>query len=180
MVLYFITGNENKFKEIKEMIPEIEKLELDLLEIQELDSKKVIEEKLNEAKKVHSGEFICEDTSVHLNCLNGFPGPLIKWMIKSIKQEGIYELVLKFEDHGAIARTLIGYYDGKETKFFEGVLEGEIVEAKGTGGFGWDPIFKPKGLDKTLGELKLDYKNKISSRILAIQKLKKYLEEKNK
>jgi XTP/dITP diphosphohydrolase len=46
---------------------------------------------------------------------------------------------------------------------------------RGERGFGWDKIFKPKGYDKTLGEMSLDEKNKISMRKKALVKLKNYL-----
>jgi len=64
----FITGNIEKFKEIKRFIPELEQLKIDLPEIQELDAKKVIEVKLVEARKfIEKGtEIIVEDTSLYI------------------------------------------------------------------------------------------------------------------
>ena len=44
--LYFITGNEHKFKEVKEMLPFVEQLDIDLPEIQNLDPQEIIKEKL--------------------------------------------------------------------------------------------------------------------------------------
>jgi len=44
-----------------------------LPELQEIDARKIIEAKLIEARKYHDGEFIVEDTSLYLNCLNGLP-----------------------------------------------------------------------------------------------------------
>jgi non-canonical purine NTP pyrophosphatase (RdgB/HAM1 family) len=127
--------------------------------------------------KLHRGELFCEDTSVYINCLNNFPGPLIKWVLKAIGDKGLAELTLKYKDHSAVAKTVIGYTDGEKIKFFEGTLEGEIVLPKGDRGFGWDKIFKPKGHTKTLGEMSLDEKNKISMRKQALMKLKKHLLE---
>jgi inosine/xanthosine triphosphate pyrophosphatase family protein len=77
--IYFITGNKNKFAEVKNMLPEVEQLELDLEEIQEFDAHKVIQAKMKEAfKHYKSGDaFIIEDTSLYLDGLNGLPGPLI-------------------------------------------------------------------------------------------------------
>ena len=59
--------------------------------------------------------------------------------------------------------------------FFEGELRGEIVSPRGRYGFEWDKIFKPKGLNKTLAELTMQEKNKISMRIKAVKKLKEFL-----
>jgi XTP/dITP diphosphohydrolase len=54
----------------------------------------------------------------------------------------------------------------------EGILEGSIAfEPRGVEGFGYDPIFIPKGMDKTLSELSPAQKNKISHRALAVEKL---------
>ena len=64
MTLYFITGNKDKFKEAKSMLSTLEKHGDDLLEIQGIDPKKIIEAKLLEAFKHEKGEFILEDTSL--------------------------------------------------------------------------------------------------------------------
>ena len=60
----------------------------------------------------------------------------------------------------------------KQEQLFEGIVEGEITrERSGAEGFGYDPIFRPDGYDKTFAELGTDIKNKISHRALATQKL---------
>ena len=77
--LFFITGNENKLREARSIFPDIKGLNIDLIEIQSIDSRKIIEHKLNDAKKHHSGSFIVEDTSLELISMKGLPGPLIKF-----------------------------------------------------------------------------------------------------
>ena len=84
MKIYFVPGNENKLNEAKKILPEIEGLNIDLIEIQSIDSQEIIEHKLNEAKKHHSGNFVVEDTSLELVAMKGLPGPLIKFFEKSI------------------------------------------------------------------------------------------------
>lgn len=60
--------------------------------------------------------------------------------------------------------------------FFEGIVEGEITrERSGVGGFGYDPIFRPDGYDKTFAELGNEVKNQISHRARATAKLCAYL-----
>ena len=62
---------------------------------------------------------------------------------------------------------------------FEGIVNGEITtEKSGAEGFGYDPIFRPDGYDKTFAELGADIKNQISHRARATQKLAEYLKEK--
>jgi len=59
---------------------------------------------------------------------------------------------------------------------FEGIVNGEITRQKsGAEGFGYDPIFRPDGYDKTFAELGADIKNQISHRARATQKLAEYL-----
>ena len=59
---------------------------------------------------------------------------------------------------------------------FEGIVNGEITREKsGAEGFGYDPIFRPDGYDKTFAELGLDIKNQISHRARAVAKLAEYL-----
>ena len=84
MSLYFITGNKNKFEEVKSILPEIEQLDVDLPEIQDIDAQNIIRFKLLEALRHHAGEFIVEDTSLYFDCLKGLPGPLIKWFLETI------------------------------------------------------------------------------------------------
>ncbi|MDE6355444.1 MAG: non-canonical purine NTP diphosphatase [Prevotella sp.] len=63
-------------------------------------------------------------------------------------------------------------------KLFEGIAKGEIIlERRGGEGFGYDPIFMPKGYDRTFAELGLDVKNKISHRAKAVERLAEYLKE---
>jgi non-canonical purine NTP pyrophosphatase (RdgB/HAM1 family) len=177
MDLYFITGNQGKFEEIQKIIPEIKQLNIDLPEIQGLDSEEILKEKLLAAQKHSNDSFIVEDTSFTLIGMNGLPGPLSKWFLKSIGNEGIVKLSKIFGTQ-AEAKSLIGYSNEKgEIMFFEGVIPGEIVEITGEAskGFGWDPIFKPEGFDISFGEMEQEEKNKVSMRKIAVEKLKDYL-----
>jgi XTP/dITP diphosphohydrolase len=62
---------------------------------------------------------------------------------------------------------------------FEGVVRGKIIDDKrGNMGFGYDPIFVPDGFSKTLAEMAMEEKNKISHRALAVQRLVDYLKSK--
>jgi len=178
MAIYFITGNKGKLEEVQSIIPHVQAIDLDLPEIQDLDPRKVIQEKLNHAKKHHDKELFCEDTSLYIECLNNLPGPLIKWFLQSLGIQGIYELVSKHDNNNAIAKTIIGYSNKEKTEFFEGIIPGKIVSPKGSG-FGWDAIFQPDGHNMTFGEMDQDKKNMISMRKKALEKLKEFLDENN-
>lgn len=174
--MYFITGNKHKFAEVQAILPQVEQLDIDLPEIQEIDAKEIIKAKLLEALKHQFGELIVEDTSLYFEALNGLPGPLIKWFRKTLGNQGLAELVAKYGNNRAQAKTLIGYARStEEIYFFEGVLAGRIVPPSGNSDFGWDPIFLPDGYDKTFAELSAEEKNQISMRRLAVNQLKEFL-----
>lgn len=176
-MIYFITGNKGKFEEAKAMISELDQLDIDLPEIQEMDSKKIIEAKLTAAVEHHDGEFVVEDTSLALECLNGLPGPMIKWFEKSIGNAGIAELVSKYSNNAATAKVVLGYKKGNEIQYFEGSIEGEIVMPRGDLDFGWGPIFQPYGHKKTFAEMDREEKNSLSMRNIAFEKLFEYLKK---
>jgi non-canonical purine NTP pyrophosphatase (RdgB/HAM1 family) len=179
MALYFITGNKNKFEEVKSILGNIEQLDIDLPEIQDIDARKVIRAKLLEALNYKNAEFIVEDTSLYFNCLNGLPGPLIKWFMEAIGNEGLFNVVQKLKNDKAKAKTIIGYAKNEEEiYFFEGSIRGKIVRSKGTSGFGWDPIFQPEGFSKTFAEMSKEDKNFTSMRRIALNKLNEFMKAK--
>jgi non-canonical purine NTP pyrophosphatase (RdgB/HAM1 family) len=179
--LYFITGNQNKFDEVKLILPGIKQIQIDLDEIQEIDPHKVITHKLKTALKHHSGEFIIEDTSLFFECLqNKLPGPFIKWFLKSLGNQNLYEMTKKYNNFRATAKTIIGYAnENLEFEFFEGSLTGTIVPPVGENGFAWDKIFIPDGCNKTMAQMTTDEKNKISMRTKALLKFEDFLSKKN-
>jgi non-canonical purine NTP pyrophosphatase (RdgB/HAM1 family) len=178
-MIHFITGNIGKFNEIKSIYGDVEQMDIDLPEIQEIDPKAIIEAKLKEALKHHDGEFIVEDTSLYMDCLNGLPGPLIKWFLKTVGRDGLANIAEKLGKTKAEAKTIIGYAKSEtEIQFFEGSIAGQIVMPRGDGGFGWDPIFLPDGYDKTFGEMSREEKNGLSMRKIATQKLKEFIKVK--
>lgn len=179
MELYFITGNKNKFEEARVILGEdLKQLDIDLPEIQDIDPREIIREKLQEALKHHDGPLVVEDVSFEMDALNGFPGPLVKWMIDAMGVEGLYKIANKMDNLTAYPIATIGYAKNKdETYFFEGRVRGKLVPELGTAGFAFDKIFIPDGHTKRFSEMTSEEKNKISHRRLALDKLKKFLLE---
>lgn len=67
--------------------------------------------------------------------------------------------------------------DGREW-LARGEVVGRITESpRGTGGFGYDPLFIPAGHERTFAEMALEEKNEISHRTRAFREIKKYLKE---
>lgn len=93
--------------------------------------------------------------------------------------ENIDLLLRKLGDHPdrrARFRTVISMRVGGQHHFFDGTIEGTIGHArKGSGGFGYDPIFTPLGADRTFAEMTAEEKNAISHRAIATQKLTDFL-----
>jgi XTP/dITP diphosphohydrolase len=173
--IYFVTGNSHKFSEAKLLMPQLERVEIDLPEEQTLDPQLVIRKKLEVAQKLHGIPLIVEDTSLYLEGLNGFPGPLIKWMLQAVGNDGIYKLCQRIHNNRAVVRTVIGYANGSTVEYFEGELHGQIVKPSGNEGFGWDEIFQPDGLNETFAEMGGEFKPEFSMRRQAFQKLSDYL-----
>lgn len=75
-------------------------------------------------------------------------------------------------------RTVVALMIQGELHLFEGVLEGSIAcEKSGEQGFGYDPVFIPRGYDKTLAQISLDEKNSISHRGQVMRKLSSFLQQ---
>jgi len=174
ITIAFVTGNARKFAEAQHEIPQLTQLALDLPEIQELDSRKIIAAKVEAARANYTGALMVDDVSLELLALNGFPGPLIKWLLASNGNEGVWKIASSLGDTRARAICTLGYAVGDEVQYFVGVVEGKIIAPRGPG-TGWDPVFVPTGETKTYGEMTLAEKNAQSHRGIALAKLKEYL-----
>ncbi len=178
-MLTFITGSKEKFAAAETFLGKgiLERLEISLDEIQEMDPHKIIAHKLEEAFKHHSGPFLVEDTSLYLSCLKGFPGPLVKWFFETIGgNEGVVDLVKRLGDDKVIAKCMVSYAKSPdEVQFFEGEVHGRIVSPRGTNDWGWGLIFQPDGFTKTFAEMTPSEKELCNHRALAMKKLKEFL-----
>lgn len=176
---YFVTGNKNKFIEARDVLSdviELEQLDIDLIEIQSMDPKEIIEHKIKEAAKTGKKNLIVEDQYMNISCLKGFPGPLIKWFANILGNQGVADLVHNYPDHTAMASVVIGYSEPKkDIQYFHGSVAGRIVQPRGEKGWGWDNIFELEGIGKTFAEMEPGVKNQSSMRKKAFEKLKEYL-----
>lgn len=122
-----------------------------------------------------------DDTGLEVEALNKAPGVYsARYAGPQRNSEDNIDLLLKnLEGKGnrkARFRTLICWVSEKETHYFEGVVEGEIIkERKGTKGFGYDPVFVPTGYSKTFAEMTMEEKNALSHRSRAVSRLVKFL-----
>jgi XTP/dITP diphosphohydrolase len=71
---------------------------------------------------------------------------------------------------------VIALVQGAEERLMEGICQGQIAQApRGSGGFGYDPVFVPDGYELTFAELDTAVKNTISHRAIATEKLLAHL-----
>lgn len=175
MSLVFVTGNAKKFAEAKMLIPELEQLDLDLPEIQSLDSREIIAAKVAAARAAHGDDLIVEDVSLELSCLDGFPGPLIKWWLRSAGPSKLWRVCNALGDVRARAVCTVGYARGTRVEFFTGAADGSIIEPREGRLFGWDSVFLPDGETRTYGEMPTPEKNAKSSRGIAMRALAEHI-----
>ena len=125
-----------------------------------------------------------DDSGLEINALDGEPGVYSARYSGSRDMEKNIDLVLEKlqgkADRSARFKTIISLFVNGEQHFFEGTVEGHIInERTGTEGFGYDPIFIPNGYEKTFAEMSLEEKNKISHRSQAVAKLVDFLNNYN-
>jgi XTP/dITP diphosphohydrolase len=174
-MITFITSNQKKLKEVREILGddiELQSKSIDLPEIQSVSVEEVVKLKVQYAYNIIKQPVIVEDTGLYIKNMNEFPGALIKMYYDSIGNDGIARFNGKSR---AYAKTIIGYYDGIVIKYFAGKLKGHISAQPTGSGFGWDPVFIPKGYNKTLAEMTSEEKNAISMRGIAFKGLRNHL-----
>lgn len=184
MILYLVTANTNKLKEINEISPD----NFSIKSIYEIVPKNNIEEngdtflqnaiKKIEAYKGQSVYLLSDDSGLEIDCMNGFPGVKSARYLGDTsyqeKMEAILEKLKKYNNRTARFRCSAVFFDPYNSNYIasEGSVAGKIsYKIKGTEGFGYDPIFIPKGYNKTFGELGSEVKSKISHRVIAFKKL---------
>ena len=190
MELIFATHNPNKLKEIQALMPHgIEVKSLtdigcteDIVESAETIAGNAML-KAEHVFKHYDKNCFADDTGLEVEILDGAPGVYSARYSgpekKAEKNRGkLLEVMKGTENRKAQFRTVIALIlDGKEHRF-EGICEGQITESEhGTGGFGYDSIFRPEGYEQTFAEMPLALKSKIGHRGKAVKKLLDFLKD---
>lgn len=187
------TNNKGKLKEIREILTDYE-----LLSLEEVGINVKVEEdentfrgnslkKANEIFKVANIPCIADDSGLCIDIFDGWPGvETARFLGDKASQEDRNKYILeKMKDKSGEERNAkvvcdIAYVDNENTIVVEGIIEGKISkEERGSNGFGFDSIFELKD-GRTLAELSEKEKNDISSRRIALEKLKKQLHKNRK
>lgn len=175
--IFFATSNKNKYLEAKVILenfniqvkwlkgkyPEIQAESLE--EVAAFTAKWVAEK----TKK----KILVEDAGLFIQILNGFPGPYSSYVYQTIGNTGILKLLEGKAKRDAFFICVVAYCKpSSEPITFIGKVHGIIAyEIRGDKGWGFDPIFIPKGgKGKTYAEMGPENKNKISHRRKALEK----------
>lgn len=189
MKLVFATHNENKLAEIRAMMPK----NIELLSLMDIGCFKEIPETADtiEGNAKLKAEFVfkkyglncfADDTGLEVFSLENEPG------VRSARYAGdhdseanILKLLKNLEgnsDRSAQFKTAISLVTETSEELFLGICKGEITTSKkGSSGFGYDPIFRPEGFQKTFAEMSLEQKATIGHRGIAVRKLLEFLKE---
>lgn len=186
--LVFATHNRNKLEEIRQMLP----VGIHLLSLDDIGCREEIPEtastlegnarlKAEYVRDRYGYDCFADDTGLEVEALGGAPGvysaryagPGADSQANTAKLLGALGASA---NRNARFRTVIALTEGNTCRFFEGLAEGEILTApSGTGGFGYDPVFRPAGHNRTFAELSRDEKNEISHRGKAFRALQAYM-----
>ncbi|HXQ38817.1 MAG TPA: RdgB/HAM1 family non-canonical purine NTP pyrophosphatase [Anaerolineales bacterium] len=190
--LLIATNNKGKIKELQDLLkdtgielvtPSQVDLKLDVIEDGKTYAENSTKKAIAFAETSHLVS-LADDSGLEVDALSGAPGLYsARYSPKpnaTDKDRRLYLLKnLKVKPRPWTARfraTIAIAIPNGEIHLAEGICEGEIIpEERGTGGFGYDPIFLLQTLGKTMAELSMDEKNRLSHRARAVMKAKPVL-----
>jgi XTP/dITP diphosphohydrolase len=188
--LVFATNNRHKLEEVGDVLKD----QLRILSLKEINCFDDIPEtadtlggnaliKATHVYDTYGYDCFADDTGLEVEALGGRPG------VYSARYAGedqnaarnMEKLLRELEgstNRRARFRTVVALIEGGKVSYFEGKIEGQIIEQqRGSAGFGYDPVFVPDGYSQTFAELGSELKNKISHRALAVKELIEYLKK---
>lgn len=194
MKLVFASNNKHKLEEVRAILTGHEVLSLndigfvtdidetgDTLEANSLIKARAVADFIKAQALSVEGIF-SDDTGLEIDALQGQPGVhTARWAGEPANDANNRRKALTLlqgqTNRSARFRTVITLIRGEQVQQVEGRVEGVIAtQESGNGGFGYDPLFMPKGYDKTFAELPAEVKNSISHRARAMQALCKVID----
>jgi XTP/dITP diphosphohydrolase len=180
--LLFITGNPHKFAEARRLLKArgiiIRRADAEFAEARADDCETVARLYAGLCAKRFKRPLFVEDAGLFIPALGGFPGAYSAFVHQKVGNDGVLRLMRGIGDRSAKFVSAIAYADkAGKVRTFAGIAHGKIAQAElGHAGFGFDPIFVPKGKNETYAKkpgLKSD-----SHRARALAKLASYLKKK--
>lgn len=190
MKIVFASNNQNKANEIRKQLP----IEIEIVTLEEIGCTEEIAEtgttleenaqiKADFVTKNYHLPCFADDTGLEIDALNGEPGVYsARYAGEEKNADKNMDLVLKkmksTHNRSAQFKTVIALNINNKKHLIKGIVEGEILEEKkGNEGFGYDPIFKPLGSEKSFAEMTMEEKNQWSHRGKAVAQLISILEK---
>jgi XTP/dITP diphosphohydrolase len=182
-VLRVVTSNEGKAREFAAALAGVPwRVERVSMEYQEVQADTLDEVAMESACwLVEGGEveppFVLEDAGLFVEALEGFPGVYSSYVYRTLGCEGVLRLMGGRGDRRARFESRLALVlPGGEVELLSGTSHGSVAEgARGSGGFGFDPIFVPEGEAKTFAEMSLGEKEAHSHRGRALALLRERL-----
>uniref|UniRef100_A0A7C4I3R6 dITP/XTP pyrophosphatase n=1 Tax=Caldiarchaeum subterraneum TaxID=311458 RepID=A0A7C4I3R6_CALS0 len=177
--IIFVTSNPHKAEEVRRIFKKYGlRFKIHSMKTLEVQSTSLAEIACISAAQAYANlekPLFVEDSGLFIEALQGFPGPYSSYVYKTIGLDGVLKLV--GDRREAVFKSVICLYGVEDRPlFFSGESRGRIAEEpRGRHGFGFDPIFIPRGSRKTLAEMSLDEKNRFSHRGRAVEGLVKWI-----
>jgi len=192
-VIVFATANENKTAEVRELLKglyEVKSL-VDIGCTEDIpETSNTLEgnakQKADYVKEKYGFDCFADDTGLEVDALHGAPGVFtaryggpekdaqqnMNYLMDELEKAG----ALDTSERGARFRTAIHLIINGQEVGLDGICNGHIARLQsGTAGFGYDPIFIPKGEHRTFSEMSSEEKNSMSHRGSAIRSMLEYL-----
>jgi XTP/dITP diphosphohydrolase len=179
--IIFVTGNPHKVREAGDILShvgiEVSQNNCGYPELQEDELEPIASFGARWAADKLDNEVMVDDSGLFIEALGGFPGPYSAYDFDTLGNERILKLMEGETNRRAVFKCVIGYCrPGKEPYLFSGEVAGEITnESRGSGGFGYDPIFEVGGA--TFGEMGEEEKNRLSHRYAALTEFAQWLKK---
>jgi len=188
--IIFASKNEGKVAEVRKILSELNMQIVSLSDVDFVGEREESGKSFEENAKIKAIEIfnnyklptLADDSGLVVEQLNSEPG------IFSARYAGInaddeannFKLLKNLSNKPAPHRAKFVctavYFSGEEIHTTVGEINGKIIsKARGTNGFGYDPLFVPDGYSKTMAELDPGIKNSISHRFKAFDQIKQHL-----
>jgi len=187
MKIVFATNNINKLNEVRVLLPHFEIISLnDIGCFEDIPETAATLEgnakiKADYVSRKYGFNCFSDDTGLEVQALNNAPGVYSARYAgePSNSEKNMNKLLSELKNQKnriAQFKTVIALNINNKSFLFEGCCKGEILtEKSGNKGFGYDPIFKPQGYNRSFAQMSLEEKGEISHRGKAIQKLTVFL-----
>lgn len=177
-VAFFVTTNFHKFSEARRVLAEhgvaAAMLRIEAIEIQDDDLEEIAKTSVQDAVEKSGLPVLVEDSGLFIGVLKGFPGPYSSYVYRTLGTKGVLKLMEGIAKRNAYFCSVVAFYSPERAspKCFHGKVEGEItLKERGNQGFGFDPIFEPKGrVGRAFAEMTTTEKNRFSHRAQALRK----------